>query len=450
MGDDKNKKSWLILAHCFNMDGRAASQTITDRLPYFIDAGISFVVLSAPTGKKDNRFPHYQVISAFPSGLLFEGRQIISQKVKSKSVRSLLKALLTLVLFPFYLIEILTIYFDSQWSWSISATLKGIWIIKKHRPSLIYSSAGPASTHVAAFFLKILFGLPWLAEVHDPLIYDKEPRKGRFHYFKKWLEKKIFRHAGAVIYFTHSALAHAQRRNKGIGNGVVLRPGAEPPGFSEIFYAKRDTIHFGHFGSLADNRNLSLLFQAVYELTQVHPGWKEIIRIDVYGADLDSVSRQSLTRFPLGGILSEHGRLEYDPVSGKSGRQRVLKAMGQSDVLILVHGEGIICQEYIPSKLYEYLLTGRPVLGIAEEDSELSQMLMENNCQYIGLADLESLKGAITDYIGVWQKGGIPSRKGRSPFTVKRAADKIISIAGAIQEAEMTEPSDRPRAGTRA
>ena len=48
----KKYRNWLILSHCFNMDGRAASQTITDKLPYFIESGINLYVLSAITGKK--------------------------------------------------------------------------------------------------------------------------------------------------------------------------------------------------------------------------------------------------------------------------------------------------------------------------------------------------------------------------------------------------------------
>ena len=48
----KESRNWLILSHCFNMDGRAASQTITDKLPYFIESGMNLYVLSAITGKK--------------------------------------------------------------------------------------------------------------------------------------------------------------------------------------------------------------------------------------------------------------------------------------------------------------------------------------------------------------------------------------------------------------
>ena len=41
------KKRWLILSHAFNMDGRAASQTITDKIPYFLEAGIELTVFSS-------------------------------------------------------------------------------------------------------------------------------------------------------------------------------------------------------------------------------------------------------------------------------------------------------------------------------------------------------------------------------------------------------------------
>ncbi|MBU0730874.1 MAG: hypothetical protein KKE17_01540, partial [Proteobacteria bacterium] len=286
--ENTENKCWFILAHCFNMDGRAASQTITDRIPYFLEKGISPVVLSAPTGRRDHRFPHYQVFSAFPSGLLFEGRHIISRKFKTKITQKILKSLLTLVLLPFYLLEVLIIHFDSQWSWFISAAVKGCGIVRKHKPGLLYSTAGPPSTHLAAFLLKKIYGLPWLAEIHDPLIYDKEPRKLQYHYFKKWLEGIICRHADAVIYFTDRALECAQQRNNFKCKGHVLRPGAEPPAFSEVQYLKRDTIHFGHFGSLAANRNLKMFFQAIFELVEENPPWQDFICVDIYGAELDS------------------------------------------------------------------------------------------------------------------------------------------------------------------
>ena len=48
----QSQKKWLILSHAFNMDGRAASQTMTDKIPSLLAAGIDIYVLSAITGSK--------------------------------------------------------------------------------------------------------------------------------------------------------------------------------------------------------------------------------------------------------------------------------------------------------------------------------------------------------------------------------------------------------------
>ena len=59
-------KKWLLISHAFNMDGRAASLTITDKIPYFLEAGVQPIVLSAITGVKDTfvKKPSEQITSS--------------------------------------------------------------------------------------------------------------------------------------------------------------------------------------------------------------------------------------------------------------------------------------------------------------------------------------------------------------------------------------------------
>ena len=75
-----NKKRWLILSHAFNMDGRAASQTITDKIPYLLNAGIEPIVFSAITGIQDQRFPHYQYLAWGPAAFRFDFRHWVANK----------------------------------------------------------------------------------------------------------------------------------------------------------------------------------------------------------------------------------------------------------------------------------------------------------------------------------------------------------------------------------
>ena len=67
-------KRWLILSHGFNMDGRASSLTVTDKIPYLLEEGIQPIVLSAVTGERDHRFPHYQLLPWGPAALRFDFR----------------------------------------------------------------------------------------------------------------------------------------------------------------------------------------------------------------------------------------------------------------------------------------------------------------------------------------------------------------------------------------
>jgi glycosyltransferase involved in cell wall biosynthesis len=421
-------RKWFILAHCFNMDGRAASQTITDKVPFIMDAGIQPVVLSAPTGDRDDRFPHYQVISPAPSGVLFELRHIIKKRFPNRFMEKGLKALLTVFCLPFLAIEKILVQLDSQWSWFISATFKGLFLIRRFKPELIYSTAGPPSTHAAGYFLHKITGIPWLAEVHDPLIQNDERPRWHNYFFKKWLESRIWENAAAVVYFTEKARKSAGERNPGQGNSFVLRPGAVAPDLTDVHYEKRDTLHFGHFGSLAEDRNLAAVIRAMHDLLKENPAWQDILKLDIYGADLDPVSRGFLRQYPLKETVNLHGRLEYDPVTGKSGRRQVLEAMRTSDVLLLIHGTDEAVGEYIPSKLYEYLFAKRPIVGLVSADSELEAILKETGHRVADQTDFAAVKGVIENSVERWFSSGLESPVAASMYTVDKTVRKLIKI----------------------
>ena len=432
-GKTPERNRWFIIAHCFNADGVAASQTITDRLPYFTNRGLEFVILSAPTGIKDTRLSHYQVISPAPSGLRYEMRFIIKNKVKNKTAQSILKGISTILCLPFYLVEKIFLQFDSQWSWFLSASIKGSRLIKKYRPAMLYSTAGPPTTHLAGYILHKIYGLPWMAELHDPLILDDQHPRWHKYYFNRFVEKIVCSNASVVVYFTNRALKNANRRHPIKNKAIVVRPGANPPDFHSVSYNKTDKIHFGHFGSLDKTRNLEVLIRAFYELIRQKPDLERRIILDVYGCELDAVSRKALNKYPLGEVLVEHGRLEYDPETGKSGRQQIMEAMKSMDVLVVLHGgEGSVCYEYIPSKLYEYLLSGRPVLGLVETGTELEGFLIENNHASVDKNDVSEVKNAIESYVDKWDTEGLDDNQAASPFTVEATVDKLMSAVSEI------------------
>jgi len=123
---------------------------------------------------------------------------------------------------------------------------------------------------------------------------------------------------------------------------------------------------------------------ALAALIQKYPEARDLIRVHAYGAPLDSLTVTTAQNLGFGDVLLAHGRLEKDPVTGKSGRERVLEKMQDADVLILLHGNDEWCAEYIPSKFYEYLWTGRLIWGITHRNPQLDQMLQDRGA-YLSL-----------------------------------------------------------------
>jgi glycosyltransferase involved in cell wall biosynthesis len=433
MANTSPKQKWLILAYIFNVDGKAASQTITDRMPLLLEKGIAPVVLSGPTGKKDTHFPHHRIFSCMPSGLQYELRFLLKRSTMQKWLRKFFKTLVTILLLPFSLLERIVIHLDTHWSWGINAAIHGLYCRFRYRPDIIYSTAGPSTTHLAAYLLHRISGIPWIAEIHDPLIYDIEKQKWHQQYlFNNWLEKKISAHAAAVIYFTDHALKSADHRHPINGLKSVLRPGATPPVIGDVSYKKKAKMHFGHFGSLATTRNLSRIIEALHDLSKQHPTLNKQIVLDIFGSGLDSISKKTLKKFPIKHMLQEHGRLEYDATSGKSGRQQVFEAMTLCDVQIILHGSGLISDEYVPSKVYEYLLTGRPILALTPAESELGHIVLECGHQVADPDNTDSIKEILQIYIEKWETNNLKSIPLQSPYTIEKTVHKLLDIAQQI------------------
>ena len=403
------KKHWLILSHGFNMDGRASSQTITDKIPYFLDAGIKPIVLSAITGKKDDRFQHKQFLAWGPAAFRFDFRHWIANKYGRGFLYKLLTRTVSILLAPLIGLEKLSLGYSSQWSWAMPAFMHGLRLIRQKKVNLIFSTGGSWSAHLAGLWLKKRTGLPWIAEIHDPLVIRKDPNdqgfnkpKNRDAQFRQYLEKQICKYADLVWWFTDGALHYAKVRNVNLNasndaRGIVVIPGAEPPvnKSSASLHAYGNKLNLCHFGSLAKDRSLSTILLAVFALIKKYPEARDAIQIHAYGAPLDELSKQAIESFSCQDLFLAHGRLEMDHKTSKSGRERVIEKMQIADVLILLHGDDEWCAEYIPSKYYEYLWTGRPIWAITHRNVQLDEMIQERGGYLSHSGDLEGINMAL-------------------------------------------------------
>lgn len=421
-----DKQTWLILSHAFNMDGRAASQTITDKIPHLLKLGVKPIIVSGALGRKDAQLEHHQILSALPVGLRFDLRHYLKNRISSRVLYRMIMLLSFLLLLPIYLLEKILIPIETTWSWSISAFLVSRCIIKKQRPVLIYSTGGAYSAHIAAYWLSKRYDIPWIAEIHDPMLFEGQPITARRRKFIAWLENKICTHGNVVWWFTEMAMERAKARNPQLAErGHWVLAGVDAPEFERIPYRKQEQLVIGHFGSLSETRNLFEFLKALEIFLSRDPARVYQVRFHIYGGSMDAISANAISQFPYPEVIQNFGRIETDPDTGESGRTRVLKRMSSADCLLLLHGTVPFCEEYIPSKLYEYLWTQRPVLGLVHNNPQLAEILRTSNHWAVDAQNIDEISVALEALYHRWALDELGDNGAVPPYTTYSAVQTI-------------------------
>lgn len=425
-------RRWIILSHGFNMDGRAASLTITDKIPHLLDAGIQPIVLSAVTGQPDHRFRHLQILPWGPAGLRFDLRHKIALRWGRGLRYKFSTGFISLLLAPFNLLERSLIGLQSQWSWMPAAVFR-TWIeIRRERPELIYTTGGAYSAHWAGYWIKKLTGVKWIAEIHDPMLFPGTSPANRNLKFQLKLEGMICREADLIWWFTEGALASAKQRHPELGNkGRVIYPGAEPPKVHAV-YNKGPKLILGHFGSLSAVRSLRPFVELFAALRTASPDIAKDIEIHCYGGAVDNAGLEAIHALDLHQHFILHGRLENDSASGLSGRKRIQQRMYECDALLLIHGTTRDCAEYIPSKWYDYLWAERPVLAFTYLNPSFNQMVIDHGGYAVEIIDNKAALTLLKTLHSDW-KHGHPRASTLPPIGTKQAVDRILK---AIQDLE--------------
>ncbi len=422
------KSRWLILSHAFNMDGRAASHTVTDKLKHLQAAGVEVVVLSGVSGHHDACYEHHQLWSWGASGFRFELRHVLQKKWGKGVKYRLMMLAVTMALWPLMLLEKLWHPVESSWRWWLPAWQTARRLHRAKPFDLVYSSGGALAAHQAAWKLTREFSIPWLAEVHDPMVMPGETPQTSQEKLQAHVEQLICDHARVAIWFTEQALASARHRHPGLAErGHVILPGVDAPHTPLKSYKPSGQLSIAHFGSLSPTRHLGPIVDALEQLHQRHPLVCQDVHLHIYGTVLDSVSKAVLEASTVRDMVTVWGRIEADPLTGESGRDQILSRMRQADILLLLHGHEAICSEYIPSKTYEYLWMQRPILAVVHQNPQMRKILQDLGHVAIESGETQDMVEALVVLHRQWQSPeGLADRAYGHPYTTEAAVQKLL------------------------
>lgn len=433
-----DKKYWLILSYRALVAGSACSQHIDDRIPWLKQRGITPILLTGPVGGRSQDTLHFKAWSLAPSGIRFEIRHFLRKHLQKRWQFKCVETVVLLPIMPLYLLEKIIINLESEWSWCFAAAFRGAYLQWRFKPQVVYSTGGSASAHAAALIMHRFFNSPWLAETQDPLVHDESWERSRaaFHLYK-WLENMIGKYSTAFIFLTEQAMKNACNRMQTECSAAFIYPGANEGFFQDGVHRPGKYFRLAHFGSLAGSRNLKAVLQALVLLFKENPEYATIIKLDLYGS-LDGESMKEAQRLQLVHLIDHHGLVE---------RQEALKKMQEADSLLLVQNTTFFSTETIPSKVYEYLMSRRPILGLVYKNRELEEILHAGGHQVVDAADADAVKLSLKNLIQQWKTSVASEQKGGVFFSVDDAVSALIELSAGKTGQVLAEPRLRYNSG---
>ena len=254
--------------------------------------------------------------------------------------------------------------------------------LEEHPVDLIVSTGPPQSMHLIGRELAIQTGLPWIADFRDPwtkIFYFKHLSMTRLtaRWHKK-MEKKVLDDASVVVAVSplvqQEFQAMTQTPVELITNGFdecdFRNEEAEDDciDVSKVKYAAggpdKDFI-ITHTGLFAADGNPTTLWKVLAEKCAHNENFAKALKIRFIGKTDESII-ESVREAGLELYLTDLG---YKPHAVAVEEQR------KASLLILPLRKEPEYKAVLPGKLFEYLASWRPVLGIGQPDGAMSMIL---------------------------------------------------------------------------
>ena len=272
--------------------------------------------------------------------------------------------------------------------------------LKEHPVDIIVSTGPPHSMHLIARKISLEFGIPWVADFRDPwtkMFYFKHLGLGRralrLHLS---MEKTVLDNADCVVAVSplvqEDFKAMTDTRIELITNGFDLCDFD----FEARTHFSSDKFTILHAGLFAADGNPSMLWEALAALVREHDDFRRDFRLLLCGKT-DRAILESINAAGLGELTRDIGYVDHS---------KVVALMKKAAVLILPLRKEPEYRATLPGKLFEYLASRRPVLGIGQQDGAMAAILSESGAgTTFDWPQQEKMQAWISEKYLLWKEG---------------------------------------------
>ncbi len=112
--------------------------------------------------------------------------------------------------------------------------------------------------------------------------------------------------------------------------------------------------------------------------------------------------------------------------------------MAAADVLLVLQNLEPVSEETIPSKVYDYLVSGKPVLALLFGNEELAEMLSEAGHAAVAATDAAGVSQSLLHLHESWAAGRLTSRPDLR-YTRAGATAELVAWARSLRENDLLQ-----------
>lgn len=292
--------------------------------------------------------------------------------------------------------------------------------IRHEKISHLITTGPPHSMHLIGLRLKKRIpSLCWVADFRDPWsewhLLDELKVTAPVRWLHQRMEKMVLAQADKVLTVT----PYLSKRFETLGGRSVtcITNGYDDDDGWNMPYVRTKHFTIRHTGLL---RDAWPFLEAVKEAASVNDEFRRAVRVEFTGvvhagfrqqAEADDVLR-SLTSF-----------VPYVP-------HNTLPALyAQTDVLLLVIPNVPLARGYLPGKLFEYLASKRPVIGLGPEDGDAAAVLRQAGAgQMAGWTNTGKIKQLLLMYFDLWKQGESLTTAGAPGFSRRQLTFNLAQL----------------------
>jgi len=352
----------------------------------------------------------YKVAATFSNK---QSRTISKGIISEKKKQSIIEKILLFIRGNFYIP-------DARKNWIKPSVSFLSSYIKEHNVNTIITTGPPHSMHLIGLNLKQNFNLKWIADFRDPwtiIGYHKKLKLLRFARLKhKKLESEVLNNADQIVVTSPTT----KREFEGLTKKpiTVITNGYDTNTVEETILDTK--FSFAHIGSLLSERNPEVLWQVLRDIVRDDKVFQSQFQLNLIGA----VSKEVL------GSLDAHNLSQFVNLVGYVSHDEAIRYQKQSQVLLLIEINSEDTKCIIPGKLFEYMVSSRPILALGPKDSDVEQILQSTNTgDYFKYSEYDYLKHKILEHFDTFRHGNLQSNGiGLQQYSRKELTKKLSDL----------------------